>query len=81
MPSGQNGGMTEEQTSRTSDIAALDTQIAEQQAQINELRQQLGGQDGPQDPEDTAASLTNIEELEGAVDAMQQRRERLAGEG
>lgn len=67
--------------SNTSDLADLDAQITEQQAQIDSMRAQIGGQtDGPMDPEDTAAALTNIEEIEGVLDALRQRRNRLAGD-
>jgi hypothetical protein len=70
-----------DENSTDSDVAELDERIAEQEAQIDQLRQQVGGHgDGPQDPEDTAAALTNMEELQAILETLQQRRARLVGE-
>ncbi|WP_375490479.1 hypothetical protein [uncultured Jatrophihabitans sp.] len=73
--------MTEQNNPTGDDLADVDARIAEIETQIDELRRQVGGQDeGPQDPEDTAAALTNVEELQGVLEALRQRRERLAGQ-
>ncbi len=62
-------------------VAELDAQIADQQAQIDEVRGQIGGGDlGPTDPEDVAAALNNVEELQAGLEALQTRRARVAGE-
>ena len=72
--------MTEQNNPTGDDLADVDARIAEVESQIDELRRQVGGQDeGPQDPEDTAAALTNVEELQGVLEALRQRRERLSG--
>jgi hypothetical protein len=75
--------MTDAQDNPTDNdtVAELDAQIAEQQAQIDELRQQVGGQgEGPMDTEDVAAALNNVEELQGGLEALKSRRERVAGQ-
>jgi hypothetical protein len=54
----------------------VEAQIAEVRGSADELRSQLGGQsDGAQDSEDVAATLTGIEEYEGVLNALEQRRE------
>jgi chromosome segregation ATPase len=57
------------------ELHELDDQIAEQRRTIAELRAQVGGDDaGPQDAEDVAAILTNIEEIEGILEGLEERR-------
>jgi chromosome segregation ATPase len=54
----------------------VEAQLAEVRVSADELRAQLGGQsDGAQDSEDIAATLTGIEEYEGVLSALEQRRE------
>ena len=58
----------------------VEAQIAEQREYADRLRAQVGGQDGAQDAEDVAAALTNIEEIEGVLNALTQRRETVLGQ-
>ena len=58
----------------------VEAQIAEQRENADRLRAQVGGQDGAQDAEDVAAALTNIEEIEGVLNALMQRRETVLGQ-
>jgi prefoldin subunit 5 len=51
----------------------IDAQIAELRASTDDLRAHLGS-DGAQDSEDTAAALTSVEENEGVLNALEQRR-------
>lgn len=68
-------GNREQEQSRQ-ELRDIDAQIAELRASTDDLRAQVGGQgDGAQDSEDTAAALTNIEENEGVLNALEQRRE------
>jgi predicted RNase H-like nuclease (RuvC/YqgF family) len=58
------------------ELADLDNEIRELRDSLEQVRTQMRS-DGPQDSEDIAASLTNIEESEGALSALEARRERL----
>jgi hypothetical protein len=63
------------------ELRDVEMQIAEQRASADELREQIGGHDaGPQDPEDVAAALTSVEEIEGVLDGLGRRRESLLAE-
>lgn len=54
----------------------IEARITETRGSADELRAQVGGQgDGAQDSEDVAAALTNVEELEGVLSVLEQRRE------
>jgi chromosome segregation ATPase len=58
------------------DLQDVEARIAETRTSIDELRAQVGGQgDGAQDSEDIAAALNNVEELEGVLGVLEQRRE------
>ena len=62
-------------------LTELNQQIAELGGETDELFAQTGGAtDGAQDSEDVAAELTNIQETEGILDLLYQRRERLRAE-
>jgi hypothetical protein len=64
-----------EQDELRQQLQSVDAEIAEQRANADRLRADVGGQSGPQDTEDVAASLTSIEEIEGVLNALVQRRE------
>ncbi len=64
-----------EQEELRQQLSDVDAEIAQQRADADRLRADVGGQDGPQDAEDVAASLTSIEEIEGVLNALVQRRE------
>jgi hypothetical protein len=58
------------------DLQDVEARIAEMRSSIDDLRAQVGGQgDGAQDSEDVAAALNNVEELEGVLSLLEQRRE------
>ena len=62
-------------------LSELNQQIAELGGESDELFAQTGGDtDGAQESEDVATELTNIQENEGILDALYQRRERLQAE-
>ena len=64
-----------------SEVTDLENEIAELRHTVDELRQQVGGRsDGPGDPEDTAASLQNIQENEAILGTLEARLAGLKGE-
>jgi chromosome segregation ATPase len=68
--------MADEAEQQRQELHDIEAQIAEVRSSIDELREQVGGQSyGAQDAEDVAAALTNIEEQEGVLSALEQRRE------
>ncbi|MDT4928894.1 MAG: hypothetical protein QOF92_1761 [Pseudonocardiales bacterium] len=65
-----------EQESLRQELQDVEAEIAEQRKLIDDLRSQVGGEDaGAMDAEDVAAILTNIEEIEGVLEGLEQRRE------
>ena len=59
-------------------LADVEAQLRTLRGESEGLTEQVGGQeDGPQDPEDTAAALTNAEENGALIDLLEQRRESL----
>ncbi len=74
--------MTTGGTDLTDDIPAqlqdVDAQLAQLRGDASGLAAQVGGQsDGAQDSEDTAAALTNAEETQALIAALEARRETL----
>ncbi|HEY2272123.1 MAG TPA: hypothetical protein VGH30_05075 [Jatrophihabitantaceae bacterium] len=65
--------MTESSDPRA-ELNELDQRIAELNSNIEQVRADLAD-GGAIDAEERAAALTNIEELEGALDGLRQRRE------
>ncbi|MDT4904943.1 MAG: hypothetical protein QOJ37_93 [Pseudonocardiales bacterium] len=65
-----------EQESLRQELQDVEAEIAEQRKLIDDLRSQVGGEDaGAMDAEDVAAILTNVEEIEGVLEGLEQRRE------
>ncbi len=59
-------------------IDDIDSQLRTLRGESQGVAEQVGAQDeGPQDPEDVAAALTNAEENGALIDALEQRRESL----
>ncbi|SHF70733.1 hypothetical protein SAMN05443575_0703 [Jatrophihabitans endophyticus] len=57
----------------------VDEQLQTLRGEAGGLRDQIGGQDdGPQDPEDRAAAMTNAEETAALITSLEQRRASLA---
>jgi predicted nucleic acid-binding Zn-ribbon protein len=67
-----------EQESLRQELQDVEAEIAEQRKLIDDLRSQVGGEGaGAMDAEDVAAILTNVEEIEGVLEGLEQRRERI----
>lgn len=73
----------EDQQSTSEDQRAeldrLENELAEQDRSIREVRESMTD-GGPMDPEDRAAAMIQIEELEAVRDGLQRRRETLREE-
>jgi ubiquinone biosynthesis protein UbiJ len=70
--------MADTDASLRDELKDLEEQIAELQRSAREIRQRIGGGwDAPTDQAELASELTQAEELESFVRALEERRERL----
>lgn len=67
------------------ELQTLDEELAVLRSEVDQIRRRLGEHaEGPTDPAETAATLTNVEEQEALVGTLEARRQHLLkrlGEG
>jgi hypothetical protein len=75
----ERGADRAEPESLREELRTVEEELAGLRAEVGQLRGQFGGRgDGPVDPAENAADLTNVEEQEALIDVLERRRELLA---